>query len=268
MFDRIGQKQQKQGKESWFVNLEKTLQEQEQQVDALLKAASRYVASLKAWKKACQSGHLTNRQKAAAAAQEMAPELAAPTRQVAESWDFDTRAYLEEEHWRKELQAAAEKHGLRVFEEGDNLVSSPVVVRAQPGRGSLALGKVNWPMIHPQVAAAELRRLRDRTSSANSQEFADCLFAACQRLSQEANPFAKFRDIYEQFCLAPGWKKENTPAAFGQAIYALHRSEIRTTRSGRKFDFEYPSGNVRDRDIFPVIAEDGRAIRYYGIQFR
>lgn len=250
------------------MNLEEALQTQEEQVDDLLKSAAKYLAALKSWKKACQTGHLGNRQKAAAQAAELAPALAAPASEASESWQFDARVYLESGEWRDELRAAAEKQGLRALEDGENLVSSPLVVRAVPGRSALALGKVNWPAIRPKIVAAELRRLRDRANSGNSQEFADSLFAVAQRLNPADAPFARFREIYDLFCLTPGWKKDNPPAAFGQAIYALHKSGLQTTRAGRKFDFEYPSGNVKDRDIYTVIAEDGRPIRYYGIQFR
>jgi hypothetical protein len=256
------------------VSLEEALQEHEERVDVLLKSAGRYVSALKAWKKACQTGHMSNRQKAAATAVELAPALAGPTAEAAEAWQFDVRAYLESREWRAELQTtvALERFGLRVLEEGDTLISSPVVVRSQPGKSWLAIGKVNWPAIRPKVVAAELKRLRERTAAANSQELVDSLFLACQRLNKEklladSHLFAKFRDIYDLFCLTPGWKKENPWAAFGQAIYALHRSEIRATR-GRTFEIEYSSGKAKEKDILTVIAEDGRPLRYYGIWFR
>jgi len=251
------------------VSLEDALQAQEEQVDDLLKAAAKYQAVLKNWKKACQVGHLANRQKAAAQAVDLAPALAAPASEAADAWQFDVRAYLESGEWRGELRIAMEKQGLRALEEGESLISSPLVVRAAPGRSALTLGKVNWPALRPRVVAAELKRLRERASGGNSQEFLDSLFAVAARLSPDADaPFAKFRDIYDLFSLTPGWKKDNPPAAFGQALYALHRSGLQTTRAGRKFDFDYPSGNVKDRDIYTVIAEDGRPIRYYGVQFR
>jgi hypothetical protein len=226
-----------------LANLETALQEHEAQVDSLLKDANKYLGALKTWKKACQTGHLANRQKAAAQATELAGGLREPTQGTAASWEFDTRAYLESDDWREEVQTtAAERFGLRVLEEGDTLISSPVVIRALPGRAALQIGKVNWPTLRPRIVAAELRRLRDRASSANSQEFVDSL--------------------------TPGWKKDNPPAAFGQAVYALHRSEIRATRGGRSFEIVYPSGNVKERDVFTVIAEEGKALRYYGIRFR
>lgn len=249
--------------------LETALQEHEEQVDLLLKEANKYVGQLKAWKKACQNGHLNNRQKAAAQAEELAKRLPGPAQETAAGWEFDARAYLEGDDWRTEVQmVAAERLGLRVLEEGDNLISSPVIVRALPGRGSLQIGKVNWPTIRPRVVAEELKRLRERMSSANSQEFVDSLYGASERVTQEGDPVAKFRAIYDLFSLTPGWKKDNPPAAFGQAIYALHRSEIRATRNGHSFEFVYPSGNAKERDVFPVIAEDGKPVRYYGIRFR
>lgn len=249
--------------------LEEALRAHEEQVDALLKAANRYVGALKAWKKACQTGHMGNRQKEATLARDLVSTLVDPTAKAADAWSFDVRAYLEGDQWRKELQTtAAERYGLRVLEEGKYLVSSPVVVRSQPSQNALLIGKTRCSTIRPQVVAAELKRLRERMASANSQEFVESLYAVCQRNSRDGILFAKFRDIYDLFCLTPGWKKENPPAAFGQAIYALQRSEIRTTRSGRKFEFEFPSGNVKERDVFAVIAEDGRPIRYYGIRFR
>ena len=251
------------------MNLEDALQTQEEQVDDLLKSATKYLAALKSWKKACQIGHLGNRSKAAAQAVEQAPALAPPVSEAADAWLFDIREYLESGNWREELRTAAEKQGLRALEEGENLISSPLVVRAVPGRSALTLGKTHWPALRPRVVAAELKRLRERVNSGNSQEFMESLFAVSQRLSpDESAPFAKFRDIYDLFSLTPGWKKDNPPAAFGQAIYALHRSGLLTTRAGRKFEFEYPSGNAKDRDIYTVIAENGRPIRYYGIQFR
>jgi hypothetical protein len=252
-----------------LANLEEALQEHEEQVDTLLRDANRYVSALKAWKKACQAGHLGNRQKAAAQAEEMAKGLPDPASETAVGWDFDARAYLESEDWRKEVQTtAAERLGLRVLEEGETLISSPVVVRALPGRGAVQIGKVNWPQIRPRMVAAELKRLRDRTAAANSLEFLESLEAAAGRITRDDDPVAKFRDIYDLFSVTPGWKKDNPPAAFGQAIYALHRSDIRATRKGRSFEIVYPSGNAKDRDMFLVIAEDGKPIKYYGIRFR
>lgn len=251
------------------VNLETALQEHEDQVDALLRSANKYVGVLKAWKKACRDGHIGNLQKAAAQAEELSAALPGTTTGTKSAWDFDIRAYLESDAWRSELQEiASDKFSLRTIAEDENLISSPITVRAMPARGALALGKVNWPTIRPRVVAAELRRLRDRTAGANSQEFVESLYNACIFLSGKDHPAAKFRDIYDLFCVTPGYKKENPPAAFGQQIYAMHRSDVRTTRGGRKLDIEYATGNYKEKDVFTVLSEDGRPIRYFNIVFK
>lgn len=250
------------------MGLEEALSVQEEQVNGLLKSAERYVGALKTWKKACQTGHIGNLTKASAAAKEMAPALVQPVADVASAWDFDVRGYLESGAWREEIQqVSAQKFSLRVLEEGETLVSSPVILRAQPGKSTVQIGKVNWPNLRPALVAAELKKLRDRAQNANSAEFLDGLFKAASRLNPGASPFARFIDIYNLFSITPGWKKENPTAAFGQAIYALHRAELPTTRNGRRWQLEYPSGNTKPADVFGVIAEDGREIRYYGIQF-
>ena len=252
-----------------MAELEEALIEQESAVDALLKGAGDYLRALKAWKKACQTGHLNNRQKAAALAEKLAPALAEPAREVAAAWQFDARAYFEGEDWKQDILGIAEKQGLRVtVGEGETLVSSPVVVRAQPSRAQLLIGKAGWPMLRSRLVIEELKRLRDKTVNANSQELLESLAGAYDRVRDPGDSVAKFRDVYDLFCVTPGWKKENPPVAFGQAIYALHRADIRTTRAGRLFEIVYPSGNAKERDVFSVIAEDGKPLRYYGIRFR
>lgn len=251
------------------MSLEDALQEHEERVDALIKSAKKYGAALTAWKKACRMGHMANRQKQSALAVELAPTLASPTEQASGAWDFDIRTYLESAEWRDAIRAAAiERHELRVMEDGDQLVSSPVVVRAQPARSSVQIGKVNWQALRPRVVAAELKRLRDRNTASNSQEFLESLFLACKHIKGKDARSVKFREVYDMFCVTPGYKKETPPAAFGQQVYALHRSGIRTTKAGIPFDIDTPSGHPKERDIFSVIAEDGKTIRYYGITFR
>jgi hypothetical protein len=251
------------------VTLEDALQEQEERVDALIKSAKKYTAALSAWKKACKTGHMANRQKQASLANELVATLVEPTNEASDSWDFDVRSYLESAQWRKELRAAAlNRHELRTIEDGELLISSPVVVRAQPARNSVQIGKVNWPNLHPQLVAAELKRLRDRTAAANSQDFLEALHRTCLRSTRPEVMFVKFREVYDRWCDTPGYKKETPPAAFAQQIYALERSGIRTTKAGNRFSFVTPSGHPKERDILSVISEDGQTLRYYGIEFR
>jgi len=78
---------------------------------------------------------------------------------------------------------------------------------------------------------------------------------------------ATFREVYSLFALTPGWKKENTELDFGQMIYALSTSSLQTTKDGKRFQIQTPSGEVRARDKFPVYGEDGRLHEFYAIRF-
>ena len=251
------------------MSLEQSLKDQEEQVDALLRSANKYLGTLKAWKKACGIGHINDMLKSSSLAEELVLALPDSALQAKKSWTFDVTDYLATDAWRKELQeTASSQFSLRTLEDDTNLISSPVVVRTLPNRNSMAIGKVNWSAIRPKVVAKELKRLRDRAASANSQEFIESLSLACIHLHGKGVVDVKFRDIYDMYCLTPGYKKENPPAAFGQQIYALHRSDVRTTKGNKKIEIEYATGSFKANDIFSVVAEDGRTIRYFTLYFK
>lgn len=249
--------------------LEQSLKDQEEQVDALLRSANKYLGTLKAWKKACSIGHINDMLKTSALAEELVRALPDSVSKAKESWTFDVADYLATDAWRKELQeVASSQFSLRTLEDDANLISSPIVVRTFPYRNSMGIGKVNWLALRPKIVAKELKRLRDRAAAANSQEFIESLHQACVHLHGKGVVDVKFRDIYDMYCLTPGYKKENPPAAFGQQIYALHRSDVRTTKGNKKIEIEYATGAVKTNDLFSVVAEDGRTIRYFTLYFK
>lgn len=241
---------------------------QEQRVDGLIAAARKFQNALRQWKKACRTGHVASMEKAARDASRLVAETEQATGEAAQAWQFDVRAYLETDAWRHELAEECARAGLSTFPDNDVLIAPPVVVRAQPGLARLVLGKANWPSLHPAVTAAELKRLNERAATqAALQGFVNALYEG----SKQVNPgggVARLRDLYRLFSIAPGWKKENPEPSFARQIYALHRSDVRTATDGKRLEFEFPSGKVRERDIFTVMSDDGREIRYYGILFR
>ncbi len=233
-------------------------------VDGLRKA-------LKAWEKAAAEGHLANRRKADDAAARSLAEVRTSIEAAQESWRFVPSAYLQGGHWRQEVvEAAQARYGLRVLDDPatGRLISSPITVQAVPAREILRIGKQSWPAIRPTVVAAELKRLRDRLSAAGSQELAERLFEACRREARDGRMSISFRTAYDLFCLAPDWKRENSPTVFAQSLHALFMSDVKTTRSGKLLQWDWPTGNPKPADIFSVRAEDGREMRYFAIWFR
>jgi hypothetical protein len=253
--------------------LEEALANHDKALDPVIKQSGQLSASLKAWKKATLEGNLGERQKQADRAIQIARALQDPLNAARESWEFDSATYLGSGAWRAELMDTANHAGYRVFEEGESIVASPVIVVSEPARSALRIGRARWPKLRPSVVVAELKRLRERSEKGlGVQDLLDRLYEAVSRLDQNPRPNgevkAKLRDVYDLFSIAPGWKKDNPEASFAQDLYALHRSEVRTTRSGKKYEYEFPSGQPKGREIFEVVDESGRPIRYYMVHFR
>lgn len=250
------------------LNLQTALKEHEERLKELMKTANSYVGALKRWMKACQTGNVSDMQKAMEQALKLSQEIEPRTGDVKSAWSFDVRTYLETGAWIPELQSVLmENYSLSTLaDENGNLISSPVIVRAQPARSALQIGKQGWMTLHPQVTAKELKRLRDHQANAAVQELLEALYAKWERHKQPGG-VALLRVIYEDLAETPGWKRENSKSKFGQDLYALDRSGILTTRKGARCKLIPPSGRYGERDIFTVIAEDGKPVRYYGIRF-
>lgn len=249
-------------------SLEEALQIHEARVADLLKVCTRLNAQVKAWKKACDEGHVVAIQKAQAQVAELLPILHEKSEEAAGSWSFDAREYLESGRWRQELAEAGERLGLKVLQEGEHVISFPVLVSGQPRSSQVRLGKKAWPKLRPRVLAGELKKLREKTSSSGSQEFVEHLYRAWVDLTRDGGTVATFQALYDRFCQAPGWKKDNPREDFGLQILKLARSDVRMTKAGKRFHIEFPSGRFKEADIFVVYREDGQPARYYGIEFR
>lgn len=253
---------------------EEAISTHEGQVDGLIKQCTQLMGALKAWKKACSEGAINDRQKHSDKALMLSEQVGPAVKEVASNWEFDVKAYLSSDDWQTELTEYASKQpsSLRIFQESGELVCSPVVLKSEPSRLAIRIGKTNWSKLRIRKVVAELVRLRDQGSKQNVQEFLDALLTAVEYLNRNKDSlnvieYAKLRDVYDLFCLTPGWKKENSVASVAQQLYVLHKSGLNVTRSGKMFRFEAPTGSPKSRDIFEVVDEDGKLIRYYGIQF-
>ncbi len=249
------------------MGLEEALNSQEQSIIDTIKLSKKYTAALAKWKKACSEGRVVDMVKISSIASSLIKELTEATLNTEEQWQFDLGSYLDGEMWIDEVREyASDRNSLRTLVVNGELLSSPITVHSAPARGCLLLGKTSWFKLRPTLVAAELKRLRDKTENAKSQDFMESLQLAWKYLSKNDEE-VKFKEIYDLFCLTPGYKKEVSPAVFGQQIYALHKSSMRLTKSGNRCIIELPTGNVKDKDLFPVTSEDGKVLRYYTVRF-
>lgn len=249
-----------------MIRLEPALGDQEQRLEAIAKDLSRLNSAVKAWRKACSDGALATRSKSAAQAVELADRLRIQLADCSQSWDFDARTYLADE-WIQELLEAAAAADLRAFKDDDECVVPPLVLSSRPSQESIFLGKERLKMMRPKSVVKEIQTRLAKSRDAANQEFLESVFKAWDRRANPRTALVKFRDVYDMFCLAPGWKKDNSRAVFAQQIYGIHTSGLTTTRDGTPFNLQEPSSKVSGAEIFEVRARDGRPIRYYGISF-
>jgi hypothetical protein len=252
--------------ESAPAKLEPALSAHEQQVESIARDIKRLSSAVKAWRKACAAGAPTGRAKSANQAADLAQKIENQIEEAVNAWDFDVRAYLVDD-WLQELAEAAASVGLRAFRDDEMCVIPPLALSARPGQESLYLGKERLKMLRPSAVVAEVQaRLAKGRDSAN-EEFLESVYRSWLRRQDKSSPLIKFREVYDLFCLAPGWRKENARPIFAQQIYSLHSGGLSATRDGKGFNLEEPSSRVSGGDVFEVRARDGRPIRYYGISF-
>ena len=249
-----------------MIKLEPALADQESRLEGIARDVSRLNGAIKAWRKSVAEGVLPQRAKSASQAAELVSKIDAQVNECADSWAFDAKSYLVDS-WMDELIEAAAESDLRAFRDEDALVVPPLVLLARPSQESMFLDKERLRIMRQKAVLKELQARLAKGREAANQDFLDSLYRAWDRRPDKASSLLRFREAYETFCLAPGWKKENSRAAFVQQIYALHTSGLSLTRDGTPFNLQEPSSKVAVSDIFEVRAKDGRPIRYYGISF-
>lgn len=244
------------------------LAQQAQQADELQKQARKLQGALKRWHKALVTGDIGAMEKAVRAAQEIPTPLADSVDAVARAWRFDVERYLADGSWLREIsETAADKHSIRVKIEGDELICSPIALTARPQTKSLHDGKKGWSQIRPTIVAAEIRKARERMKDSRTQELLESLYAAWKARPMADAPIITLKQAYDTFSMAPGWKKGNSPAWYKEAVLALVKSDIQTTRDGTRFQLESPAASVKASEVLEMREEDGRVKRYVSIRF-
>lgn len=247
--------------------LEPALAELEDGLKDALSQAAKVSSALKQWRKSCAVGHMAQIKKNAETARDAATRLQEAVAALSR-WSFDVERYLQEGHWQKEIASALqERHGMRARIEGSELVSTPVALRARPADGALSQGKKRVPEIRPSFVADRLASTRRRLQEAKTAELLEALYGAWKARRNPQTQLLGLKEAYEVFCLAPGWRKENSKSAFAESITALHQSGEQVTRDGRRLHFEFQQGTSRQQDMIIVRDAEGRELRFLGVHF-
>ncbi len=254
-------------------SLEQALAKTEADAAATLKAADTLTRSLRRFHAAAKSGNLRELR---ASVEDAEGDMAGLRQQFAnakESWRFDEEPYLANGLYSKEVIAAGQQIGLRIFERDDRLYCYPALIRVSSRDKAVYIDKKVERRIRPSVLAARLRELQRKPPRFRSEQFLAALHEAYKKLAAargkdllEMSPSIPLVDIYRLLTLLPGQSQDYAREEFTRDIYLLDRSGVNTTRDGAKVTFPF-TGRAPQRETLTVIDEEGGVKRYYGITF-
>lgn len=247
--------------------LEPALAKLEEDLTDALSQAAKVNSALKQWRKSCAVGHMAQMKKHSEAARDVVARLQKAVAALSQ-WSFDVDRYLKEGHWQKEIAGLLqEKHAMRALIQGSELVSTPVALRARPAVGVLSQGRKRLAEIRPSVVADNLAATRRRLQEAKTAELLEALYKAWKARRYQESPIIRLKDAYETFCLAPGWKEDNSESAFAESVLALYQSQEHVARDGHRLQFEFQQGTAKPRDLLIVHDAEGRELRFLGVRF-
>jgi hypothetical protein len=255
------------------LNLEDSLARTESDTAATLRMAQAVVIAIKKYANALKVGHLKDLQPAANEIEKAELALHQQIATTLAGWSFDIDTYLNTA-FIKEVLAAAEQKGVRIFERDERLYCYPVLVRVLPAEWSVQIDKTKEKRLRPTVLVAKLKELQKKPPHFRPEVFLEALYSAYQKailLKNKGLPLSgtviSLLEIYELFTLLPGQSKEYSKQEFTRDIYLLDRSGIVAARDGCKVSFPASTGTKIPNRTLNVINEYGEEKRYYGIAF-
>lgn len=250
--------------------LEDTLAAAERAVDSALRSAAAVTRELRKALAGMRNGQIRDARKALAGAQAAAAALGAETRALSDGFDPREQEYLASGYV-KELLAAAEARGVKIFEEEDRLLCYPSVVRVLPGEAAVEIDRVRERRIRPSVLVEMLARTQERAPRFKAEAFLDSLRAGYELVvaSERKKPDGVVRlvDIWSVLTMLPGQRGQYSKQEFARDLYLLDQSGVtRTARNSRTLRWSASTG-TKGSGVLITVARDGQRQQYWGISF-
>lgn len=249
--------------------LEAALARTQDSVEAAQRLATSAVRELKKARASAATGQVRDLQRALAAAQAAAADLAAAAGDAASSYDFDEATHLASGGYAKELLAIAAERGVAMFEEDERLLCYPSLVRLVPADAALEIDRRRERRLRPSVVVDALAAAQQRPVRFKAEPFLESVAAAYALLAaKEAKPDPVLRldAIWAALTLLPGQAKDYTRPEFARDLYQLDKSGVRTTKAGRTLRWHASTG-TRGAGVLTTVAETGQQQRYWGVSF-
>lgn len=251
--------------------LESALAAAERQTEAALKVLGSATTQLRKARAAAKSGQLRDLRKAMSAAESLAAEFAGCTEALRDAFDIDEQGYLSSGAYTNELLAAAESADLAMFEEDDQLMCYPSLVRVLVADASVEVDKVRERRLRPSVLVGLLATAQQRTPRFKPEAFLDSIRGAYELAVAGAgkSPDAVVRlvEVWAVLTMLPGQAKEYSKQEFARDLYLLDQSGVTVTaRNSRQLRFSASTG-TKGSGVLTTVARSGQRQRYWGVSF-
>lgn len=205
---------------------EEALAMTEANAEATLRAATATVNSLKKFRVAVQTGNLRELRRAIEISEKAIETLRMQFTNAKKGWNFDEEAYLSSKDFPLEIIVAAEKLGLKIFEQDDRLYCYPFLMRILPNERAVLIDKTRYRRLRPSVIGNHLKRLQDKPVRFNFRAFLESLYSAYSTAIKTrgrdrlgSGTIIPFMEIYGLLTLLPGQSKEYSKQEFARDIY-------------------------------------------------
>ena len=252
-------------------SMEETLAATERAVEGALKSAAAVTRELRKALSGAKNGQVREARRALAAAQALTSGLADDTRALSDEFDPDEQAYLAGGGYVKELLAAAEARGVKIFEEEDRLLCYPSLLRVLPGDAAVEIDKVRERRIRPTVLVELLARTQDRAPRFKAEAFLDSLRAGYELVvaseGKKDDGVIRLVDIWSVLTMLPGQRGQYSKQEFARDLYLLDQSGVtRTARSSRELRWSASTG-TKGSGLLVTVARSGQRQHYWGVSF-
>jgi hypothetical protein len=198
-------------------------------------------------------------------------EAGATAEGLAESWRFDTSAYLADGRFSEDLKAAAAATGLELFEHDGRIYCFPLLLRVDPRAGAVKIGRRLERRIRPSELARLLAAAQKRPQRFREPQFLELLYHAWRRLAGDGRRGSgmgwaiSLADIHEMLTLLPG--ADYPVEEFARDLLLLDRRPDLRTRDGS--GFELPASTLSKGAMRRLVVYDerGREHTYLAVRF-
>jgi hypothetical protein len=251
--------------------LESALARAQDDVEGAARAAAAVVRELKRARAAAVSGQLRDLRRALDGAAEQLGELRVQVDGARAGYDVDESDLLASGAYTKELLTAAAEAGVAVFEEDEQLLCYPSIVRVLPGELALEVDRRRVRALRPSVVVAQLGRAQQAGPRFRPEPFLASLLAGYDLVvaqqGKTAGAVVRLVDVYGVLTLLPGQAREYTKPEFTRDLYLLDQTGVTTVGStGRRLRLSASTG-TRQAGVLSTVAKSGQRQRYWGVAF-